>query len=176
MLVTGFGPFGSVGENPSALLAESCGKPFQILEVSFEAVDDFLYGLDPSSFDRLLLMGVAGGADRFRIETVARNEIGPTPDVLGAVGGPGPIDPRLPFRLSASLWTAPELWFDCEDRQVSVDAGTYLCNYAFYRALSLFPGKPVGFLHVPTADKMPLERQQACLQEVIGQLEMSQPA
>ena len=61
ILVTGFGSFGEVIENPSAALAASSGCSYEVLEVSFEAVDQFLERLDRGSFDKLLLLGVAQG-------------------------------------------------------------------------------------------------------------------
>ncbi len=169
-LVTGFGPFGSVTENPSAALASSCGKPFQVLEVSFEAVDEFVDGLDPSTFERLLLIGVHGGTDTMRLEVVARNEIGSAPDVRGVVAGPGPIYPRLPRYLSGGLWDAPE--FQNDPRwSVTTDAGTYLCNYIYFKALSAFPGKRVGFLHVPSFEKVALRTQTELLRAALEVLD-----
>ncbi len=41
-LVTGFGPFLSVVQNPSGLLAQGCGRPSEMLEVSYACVDEFL--------------------------------------------------------------------------------------------------------------------------------------
>jgi pyroglutamyl-peptidase len=171
MFVTGFGPFGSISKNPSANLAESCGKPFCVIEVSFRAVDTFLQELDPASFKKLLLIGVAGGAESFRIETVARNEIGAAPDVAGEVWGPGPIEPRLPRQLAATLWSAPELLSECADWAPSVDAGTYLCNYIFFQALRRFPEKSVGFLHVPPFEKVATEEQRRRLERILDLLE-----
>ena len=66
-VVTGFGPFGTVADNPSARLAR--GAEFRILEVAYDAIDDALREIGP--VDRLLLMGVAAGRFRPRLETVA---------------------------------------------------------------------------------------------------------
>jgi pyrrolidone-carboxylate peptidase len=168
MFVTGFGPFGSITDNPSSMLAEISGRPFHVLTVSFRAVDEFLEGLDPS-FDSLLLIGVAAGADSFRVETVARNEIGPAPDVEGEQWGPGPIDPRLPRQLAATLWPV-ELLAEDPRWAPSVDAGNYLCNYVFFRALARFPDKPVGFLHVPSYETLSAEEQRRRFAEFLGVL------
>ncbi|MEJ5171915.1 MAG: hypothetical protein WHU10_13085, partial [Fimbriimonadales bacterium] len=148
-LVTGFGPFGTFDENPSQALAERCSKPHEVLEVSFRGVDEFLRSLAESPPRRLLLMGVAGGATKLRVEWVARNAIGSHPDVRGEVYGPGPIDPRLPPNLAATLWTHEPYGQPSELWEPSVDAGTYLCNYAFFRSLASLTTTLVGFLHVP---------------------------
>ena len=59
----------------------------------FKAVDDALLELREIAFDGLLMIGVAGKTSVFRLEAVAHNWIGATPDVRGIVAGPGPIDP-----------------------------------------------------------------------------------
>ncbi|MBW7928564.1 MAG: pyroglutamyl-peptidase I, partial [Fimbriimonadaceae bacterium] len=93
VFVTGFGPFLGNDDNPSAALAESCGLPFAVLSVTFRAVEEFL--VSAPEFDALLMLGLASGEQdpRLRLELVARNVVGPTPDAEGVVGGPGPIAP-----------------------------------------------------------------------------------
>lgn len=171
VLVTGYGPFGDVKENPSAWLAERSGAPFQVLDVTFEAADAFLEELDPDSFDALLMLGVAVGAKRMRFETVGRNAIGPVPDVSGAINGPGPIDPKASFQLGSTLWTAPGVTAGDDLTEVSHDAGDYLCNYILFRALQRFPDKHVGFLHVAVFDTIPAEEQLRVVQDVVGRAE-----
>lgn len=169
LLVTGFGAFGEFDENPSSLLASGCGFEHHLLEVSFKAVDAFLAGLDGGSFDALLMLGVAGKAEGFRVETVARNWIGPIPDVRGERHGPGLLDPAAPPRLASTLWPA-SLLADAPLRAASVDAGDYLCNYLFFRALQAFPDKRVGFLHVPPVSVVPIEEQRQMLAGVLAEL------
>ena len=172
MFVTGFGPFGSITENPSSALAESCGLPYRVLEVSFAAVDAFTEDSDLTAHGELLLIGVNDGAETLRLETVARNAIGASADVAGEVRGPGPIDPRLPAQLAATLWPA-EILGDDPRWDPSVDAGTYLCNYVFFRALAALPEKRVGFLHVPSFAKMAFEEQRKRLAELLEALSAS---
>ena len=50
---------------------------------------------------------------------------------------------------------------------LSDDAGCYVCNYAYFRALRRFPRRRVGFVHVPPVAVMPLERQRATLGEIV---------
>ncbi|MGV3616007.1 MAG: hypothetical protein ACO1SV_11795 [Fimbriimonas sp.] len=171
-LVTGYGPFGKITDNPSAHLAKGSGRPHHILEVAFEPVDAFLDCLDAASFDRLLLIGVAAGRKHVTPELYARNQIGRTLDVQGNDRF-GPIDPRGPLLQEATLWGVEELVSILTDSRVRVscDAGRYLCNFVTYRALAKFPNKRVGFLHVPSPEDMPLAQQADVLAKVLDVIE-----
>ena len=167
-LVTGFGPFGSFAANPSSQLAAECGRPFEILEVSYSAVDQFLSQLPAESFDRLVMLGVAGQSQRMRFETVARNWVGSTPDVRGVILGPRPIDANAPPQFSRS----PSHAFPLNEHwEASVDAGEYLCNYVFFRACQRFPAKRLHFIHVPPFEALPPEIQLAELGRMLSLLE-----
>lgn len=170
VFVTGFGPFLGNDDNPSAALAESCGLPFRVLPVTFRAVEEFL--ASAPEFDTLLMLGLASGEQdpRLRLEMVARNVIGPTPDAEGVVAGPGPIAPFAPRQLGATLYRTRELVAESAYWRPSVDAGSYLCNYSLFRALQTWPGRAVGFAHVPPVEVMPLEAQHASLAEVIAHI------
>jgi len=171
-LVTGFGPFGTVSDNPSQRLAENCGRPFEILEVSYEASDAFLGRLNPEGFDTLLMLGVAQGRELPTPELYARNSRGGTPDVRGQ-STVGPIEPGQPLLLESTLWNA-HLLADIEvslGLHTSFDAGNYLCNYTSYRALLRFPEKKVGFFHVPPFEKLAQERQAEILTSVLQKIE-----
>jgi len=159
-LVTGFGPFLKVTENPSGQLAEMSGCPLQVLEVSFEAVDAFLASVDRSSFDRLLMIGVATGRKLVTPELFARNQIGEVLDVRG-VNRFGPIEEGAPLLLEGTLWTSAGLasLFPNDEIEESLDAGSYLCNYSYYCALRELQDKKVGFLHIPEVTEIPLDRQ-----------------
>jgi len=167
--MTGFGPFGSVSQNPSALLASS-HAPHHILEVSFAAVDRFIASRPWEAFDHLLLMGVAGAEPRFRLERTARNYVGAAPDVRGVCRGPGAIDSSAPSAFYSTLWPGPLLETDGEFWRASDDAGSYLCNYLFFRALQHGSGCRVGFLHVPLLAAVPLETQLAWLDRLVQSL------
>ena len=167
--MTGFGPFLNHDENPSQRLAESCGCRFEVLEVSFAAVDRFLESLDPSSFDSWLAIGLAGKSETMLVETVGHNRIGGEPDVRGEVHGPGKIDPAGHAMLASTLWP-PELLGENDVRKPSADPGGYLCNYVLYRALQRFPDKRIGFLHVPKFEHIPFETQLDELRAVIEEL------
>lgn len=160
IFVTGFGPFLDVLDNPSAQIAKQLGLPYEILEVSFEAADRFILGLDPNTFDSLLMLGVARGRTHVCPELFARNQIGHTKDVKGNDRF-GPIEAGAPLLLEGDLWT-PEVIGEAAHEfmiRASMDAGNYLCNYLYYRAQRKFPDRRIGFLHVPAVDSMSLEEE-----------------
>ncbi len=172
IFVTGFGPFGAVTENPSAILAETCGRPFEVLEVAYAAADEFVNRLDPASFDALLMLGVATGRHEPTPELFARNWKGEVPDVRG-VNVPGPIEEGQPLLIESTLWD-PHLLAHLEVHpglHTSLDAGSYLCNYLSYRALRRFPEKRVGFLHIPPFERMDREKQVEILKHVLEKIE-----
>ncbi len=162
LLITGFGSFRDIDENPSGWLAEQLGG--QVLEVSYSAVDEFIAGLDGDSFDSWLMIGVHGGAERIHLETVAKNSCGPGADVRGVVAGPGVIDASLPPQVSGTLFDDS---FESENAVLTVDAGGYLCNYLFFQGLAWFGEKRIGFIHVPRVEVMGLEDQLVELRRIM---------
>lgn len=171
-LVTGFGSFGAVNDNPSGRLAQASGQPSIVLEVAFAVVDEFISSLDPASFDVLLMLGVAVSRDKITPELYARNYIGEGPDVRGETRF-GDIEPGQPLLVESTLWN-PHLLADLEwqdDLHTSLDAGDYLCNYLSYRALRRFPEKRVGFLHVPPFERISEARQSQILADVLRAIE-----
>ena len=167
MFVTGFGPFGEVAKNPSADLASGCGLPYEVLEVSFAAADEFIDRFRESGIDSLLMIGVAAKSERPRLELIAKNRNGARPDARG-ICCPGPIDPSAEPQLMGRLWPAGE---ENADRDLSVDAADYLCNYIYFRALQLLPNVRAGFLHVPPESALPLSHQEKILQGIIASLQ-----
>lgn len=167
--MTGFGPFGRITDNPSSKLARSLDRPFQILEVAFAGVDAFLAQLDPSSFDRWLMLGVAGKRHQVTPEVFARNFVGPVPDVRGE-RRLGDIEPGAPLLIQSTLWTADRLKpvLALATLHTSLDAGNYLCNYTYYRALRRFPEKQIGFVHVPPEEALSLDHQRDVVQALIA--------
>lgn len=171
-LVTGFGPFGEINENPSGILASQCGRPHRLLEVSYSFVDNWLTATDAEEFDRLLLIGVKAKGTHLQLETVAWNEYGVKEDVGGNARTPGPIATDAEESLKATLWPTGLLESPPEGFVTSTDAGRYLCNYTLFQALRRFPNKPVGFLHVPTFETMPFEVQLSRVQNLLRLIEV----
>jgi pyroglutamyl-peptidase len=177
-LVTGFLAFEGFEVNPSALLAQSCGRPFELIEVSYAAAGAFVAALDESRFDRLLLIGVAGRSSKMRIETTARNIIGARPDVRGGSQEPRKIDAGGPDVLDGNLWGLPAFEIETDSRKPSDNAGDYLCNYIYYVALQRFESseRQIGFLHVPPLEMMALETQKAELSTLLEMIERQSPS
>lgn len=167
VLVTGFGPFGEIGDNPSAELARGCGQPYRVLRVAFAAVEEALIDLRTEPFDALLMIGVAAGAERMRLESVAHNRIGKHADVDGVVTGPGPIDPKAPYQLHGRLWEPSCELGEADPIEFTTDAGDYLCNYLYFRAIQTFADRRVGFLHVPTFETLAQAIQTELLDRVL---------
>lgn len=157
-VVTGFGPFGSVTDNPSGRLARECGTEFRLLEVAYASIDEALDEIGP--VDRLLLMGVAASRRFPRLELVARKACGPHPDVRGAVG-PLAIDDG-PDLLRGRWTTRPA------GLRTSRDAGGYLCNYVYRRALLRHPKAEVAFLHVVPFARVGFEEQLALVRSLLA--------
>ncbi len=164
VLLTGFGPFPGVPENPSAWLAETCaGSPeidgelhLQILPTEWDAA-----ALMPRLYANLqphvmIHFGVSERANAFRIERSAHNRAALRADASQALPagrvihaeGPNRLDTALPAsRLAAHLRTSglPAV--------TSRSAGSYLCNFLYYHSLDWARRQPdprlVLFVHVP---------------------------
>jgi pyroglutamyl-peptidase len=169
LLVTGFGPFLSVDDNPSARLARNCGADHRILEVAYEAVDAFLVDPSVAGYEAILLMGVAR-REYVSLETTAKNFVGTTPDVRGVVKGPGSIIEGGAEGLLGNLWPTDLIEEATGDLVVSSDAGSYLCNYIYHEALRRLPDARVGFLHVAPFDLVSEERQKVILAGLLRRL------
>jgi pyroglutamyl-peptidase len=161
LLVTGFGPFPGMSRNPSAEMARRVaaaprwrrlGVAAQalILPTTYAALADVLEPALAEAPDAVLMIGVAGRSRAVRIERQARNRASLLlPDAAGRrpqrlTLADGPAARRLgtsPARLSTLL---RRHGVAC---RVSHDAGRYLCNAAYFRALA--GPVPVLFVHLP---------------------------
>ncbi len=164
LLICGFGPFPEAPANPAALAiehlwAEGWSPPgteaaYRILPTVWtQAANEALDALADTDADGLLLVGVAVGAEGFRVEIQARNLAAVHhPDALGLTWPSKRIDPNAPDVLPITgpaaamkdAITALGLPVYLSD-----DAGDYLCNFTLFRALAEARGRPVGFVHLP---------------------------
>ena len=123
-----------------------------MFRVSYATVDAELPGLlTRHKPDVLLMFGLAAGRPQVCIETLARNAVSQlNPDVGGRMlrtrgirPGAAPLKGRAPFRrlLHAALATRVPV-------RLSRNAGTYLCNYLYWRGLEGSAPLTV-FVHVP---------------------------
>jgi len=162
LLVTGFGPFPGVPVNPSAVVARRLGELARrhglaggdvrvlILPTAYGAIPTLLEAALAEAPGAVLMLGVARRATRVRVETRARNRASRLfPDASGTVarcltlaaGGPaerrtGAAGPALATLRRSGIAAIP-----------SQDAGRYLCNAAYFRALA--EKTPVLFVHIP---------------------------
>ena len=165
VLITGFGPFPGASYNPTARLAEAlarCRRPglagivriAHVFRTSYAAVDRDLPALIARHRpDVILMFGLAQRTPYLRIETRAMNRRatlfadvdGEHPALTIRFGGARSLAAAAPQRaLQAARCVGVPV-------RRSIDAGKYVCNFAYWRALELAAdhGTLVQFVHVP---------------------------
>jgi pyroglutamyl-peptidase len=173
VLITGFGPFPGAPFNPSAALAKALARrrrpalagierATHIFATTYASVDRDLPKLLAQKPDIVLMFGVAGQRRQLCIETRARNAVSLLfPDASGhrprhgviKLHGPAALTGNAPFaRLAGAAGT-----------RLSRDAGSYLCNYVYWRALEQVRGtRPlVQFVHIPPVGTKPRPRRRS---------------
>ena len=185
-MITGFGPFEEVLENPAGRLAlrleahppAGWAVRARELPVSFRrgpmALDELLDGLSAHP-DLLLALG-AHEDPGFRLERGARGSATGRPgrtDVDGVPatelpGEPGDYRSSLPVDQLASALrerTGVAAW-------VSDDAGGYVCERVYHRLLrrGKKEGTPALFMHVPPFEHASPERQERVLHALLSDL------
>ncbi len=172
VLVTGFGPFSDHADNPSALAVDALARQWpapdgvtlvtETLPVSFARATERVAALVAEHRPAVVLgVGLAAGRDRISLERVALNLLDARiPDVDGAQpvdvpvrpGGPLALLTTLPVKAALAALRASGL-----PAELSLSAGTYVCNAVMYSALAAVPdGVPAGFVHVPATDVVPV--------------------
>ena len=167
VLVTSFGRFPGAPTNPTTAIATHLARTGRrrglnclahVFATTYAAVDRELPRLIAAHRpDAILMFGLAARRRHVSIELFARNRMSTWfPDAAGVVpphaaiaaGAGASVRGRVPFSklLAAARVTRVKTVF-------SRDAGTYLCNYAYWRALEAAaePDGPrrVVFVHVP---------------------------
>jgi len=169
VLLTGFGPFPGAPSNHSAALVKALARrrrpalagierSTHVFATTYASVDHDLPKLLASNPDVVLMFGLAGRRRQLCIETRARNAVSVLfPDASGyrpqrgvvTSGERGALKGSAPFArlLGAVRATAVPA-------RLSRDAGRYLCNYAYWRALQRARGgRPlVQFVHIPPVE------------------------
>jgi len=169
ILVAGFGPFAGVPNNPSGELAVRVASSRRIAssgvrihstviptvyEEVFSTLSRLLKAEEP---DAVLMFGLAGSTPFLRIETRATNVASSVyPDATGEKlahhslisGAPQFLSVRAPARrlLHAAQSSGVKA-------KLSIDAGSYICNAAFFQCLDIarHSSEPplVTFVHIP---------------------------
>lgn len=157
-MVTGFGPFGPITDNPSARLAWAIAAAAEgsvgaaILPVSHRGA--------AGALDRAIarhtpvltaLFGVAADRRTISVERVARNQWSMSvADCDGWLPDSPTIDPKLPTVLATPLdaeGLAADLRSHALAAETSDDAGAYVCNSTYFHAIA--SGLACVFVHIP---------------------------
>ena len=166
VVLAGFGPFPGVPFNPSAVLVGELARrrrpaladivrTTHVFATSYAAVDRDLPKLFAEKPDLVLIFGVAGRRRYLSVETRARNALSVLyPDVSGHRPARGTIERGKPGALRGAAPFAQLLGAMRPSgfpARLSRDAGRYLCNYAYWRALERARETPtlVQFVHIP---------------------------
>jgi pyroglutamyl-peptidase len=166
VLITGFGPFPGAPFNPSAALAKALARrrrpalagierATHVFATTYASVDRDLPKLFAQKPDVVLMFGVAGRRRQLCIETRARNAVSLLfPDASGRRPRHGVIKLRGPAALTGNAPFARLAGAAGPRARLSRDAGRYLCNYVYWRALEHVRGtRPlVQFVHIPPVD------------------------
>jgi pyroglutamyl-peptidase len=176
ILITGFGRFHGAPVNPSGLMATrlvrrrrpafaATRRIAHVFATRYDAVDRELPALlKQEKPDIVVMFGVATRSHRVRVEQRARNRIALFPDAGGhrpatraiaphrqALRNPLPVTRLVAAARTAGVTAGP-----------SRNAGAYLCNYVYWRALEA-AARPDGpghviFIHVPPVGLKELPR------------------
>lgn len=176
LLLTGFEPFHTHPDNPSANAALALGGSTlgtweiqsALLPVVPQSAGEELTGLlDDLQPDAVLLTGLAAGRPQVTLERVAVNVMDfNIPDNAGNTyrdhpahgdeAAPAAYLSTLPLRAILAAWRAAKI-----PGHISNTAGLYVCNFVMYTALHHLqqtdrPSVPCGFLHVPANETVAL--------------------
>jgi pyroglutamyl-peptidase len=186
ILVTGFEPFGGLKRNPTGEIAQAVqGGAIEaaVLPVDYVKIGPALDELLKRPWNAVVLLGLAVGRPHISLERVAINYRDPkrpdnagyapdTPEIVR--DGPAAYFSTLLLdRLHDALTSA------ALPAAMSLSAGSYLCNTAFYltRHALESTGTPCGFLHMPptpdlacAATPLGMEEQVRGLKIVLEQL------
>jgi pyroglutamyl-peptidase len=175
VLITGFGPFPGAPFNPSAALAKALTRrrrpalagierALHVFATTYASVDRDLPKLLAQKPDVVLMFGVAGRRHQLCIETRARNAVSLLfPDASGHRPQHGVIKLRGPAALAGNAPFAGLAGAAGPRARLSRDAGRYLCNYVYWRALEHVRGSGalVQFVHIPPVSIKPRRRRRS---------------
>jgi pyrrolidone-carboxylate peptidase len=163
ILITSFGPFNDFKSNPSNQIMERLHQKinlsshpltdyeFETIDVSWNGVTKFIEAKKNDAFDFIIHLGVAANETNMRIETCGQNIQSGT-DIENVCPNENQIiknESNLITNISIGIINN----FVLKNKivYVSKDAGTYLCNYLYYKSL-YYLGKKSSVLFIHTAD------------------------
>lgn len=190
VLVTGFGHFGGVKDNPSGALAKRANDwPFKSLDVvGHELPVEYSRGsvalgtlLMQRQWDAVISLGLLPGLSGIQFECTAIGlDSCSIPDNAGVVRTNQLIwigdnyeevyPTTLPVKQASQAISEAGI-----SVSESHNAGGYLCNHIFYRVTHYAhkvrsPTIPAGFIHIPYAEDLSLSLQEKALQTVIKKI------
>jgi pyroglutamyl-peptidase len=184
VILTGFGKFGGVDENPTELIVNALREKkisvdhFEVLNVAVEDVSKFHDKFDSSEEECLFIhLGVHGSTNCMLLEQCAYNNMtfripdqcGFSPDmqcICENVAVDCPLETELDIENVAN-----QLLSEDYNVAISSDPGRFLCNYIYYRSLSRFAERGqkrnAVFIHVPPVSKMNIKDQETFVERTI---------
>ncbi len=187
VVVTGYGQFMGITKNPSGIIAQKLAEigvkggvvEYHRLDVTPNAVNDFMKAMKNNPPDVILSMGVTGGQSQ--LEELPENQLGAAPDGNDVMMTAGPIIPGGPqevptdFPVETVEWALKhfgkkrQTFTSISDPHYQPDRSEYLCNYIGYQLAQEFgdtPDTTAGFIHV--TDKTPVNQMHAVLEAVVA--------
>jgi pyrrolidone-carboxylate peptidase len=163
ILVTSFGPFNNFNTNPSNQIMLRLKErinlysptldyfTFETIDVSWRSVSEFIDAKKNEVFDIIIHLGVASNENKLRIETCGQN-IQSGMDIENiSPNGHEIIKNESNLNTNISIEILNDFVAKNEYVSISMDAGSYLCNYLYYNSL-YFLGKKSLVLFIHTAD------------------------
>ncbi len=149
LLVTGFGPFPGMPDNPASTLVRAVGAQ-RLAGVEARLIDTEWAACAPfresaAEADTVLMFGVAGGTHRIRYERVAHPVASARKDAAGRLPEAAPaMSRRSALPVGGLVALARRAGFPVV---LSHSPGGYICNASYAAALS---GNPNAmFVHIP---------------------------
>lgn len=161
VLVMGFGPYGSITENPTEAMVKTLGLEHadiecHVLDTSYKyATQEIPALIRRCSPDAMVLFGYAPSADVVRLECIARNRSdtslhdieGNAAEGLVITDGPEQYKSTLPISRIEQALSLHDI-----GSVRSQEAGGFVCNYSFYLLMhvaEIHGIKIAGLIHVP---------------------------
>ncbi|MCB2202473.1 pyroglutamyl-peptidase I [bacterium] len=175
ILLTGFEPFGESAINPSQMLVEtapdSLGDNVSLFRTILPVDKDrgpakLVAALNDHQPDAVLCFGLALGRPKISLERVAVNLMDyRLPDNAGNTIQDTPIEPDGPAAYFSTLplrTMLTSLQNAGIPTELSLSAGTYLCNQVFYTLMNTLSSReksiPAGFIHLPALPEQAAQR------------------
>ena len=172
-IITGFGPFGRIAENPSEKVAAEATQivkgmgidcSFVQLKASIRAVDKFYTDVNDPGNLFVINIGVDASSTNMVIERYGKNiKDFVIPDAEGEQPRDQPINASMKMgeRLENKV-DVPGLAARLPGKfEPNEDAGEYVCNYCYFNALEAVGKKVKGalFVHIPIFKVIDLKTQ-----------------